>query len=350
MLGVVNAFGAACVAVALILGAMSSVWAQTRPPLKLTFLGCVRLNQAEVGRILEAELGGRLNAGDPPETTEVEVECQETRIVLRVRDPITRKGVSRLISLEKQQPEAHARLVALAATELVLASWSELEFNPRPRVEPEGPALAPELSAAALQSVQERRTVRGLTSQPSTVRRRRGEPPPSELRLAALASARTFFQNRGVLFGGGFRLGEELTHLVSWSIDGMTEAGRLWVNSGSQRDSVRFQTTTIGAAVLFFQRGRVLTGRVGGGLRLAVSAAEPSEADDSAGQKTRYVVTPLGWPMLMSSITLRLGRRAISELSLEGSYSTVPISGPDDEQKPIIGAWCAANLGFGVFL
>ncbi|MBN1610852.1 MAG: hypothetical protein JW940_29745 [Polyangiaceae bacterium] len=333
--GAAGAFGAMLVSVA-----MS---AQAGPPVKLTLLGCKSLAQGEVGRILEAELGARINTGDRPETTEVEVECLGVRIVLRVRDPITRKGVSRQISLEKQQPEAHTRLVALAATELVLASWSELEFNPRPRVEPEGPVLEPEFSAAALQTVQDKRTSRGLTGQPTAVRkRRRGDPPPSELRMVALASARKFFHRDSRLFliGGGFRLGEELTNLVSWSVDGTTEAGET-VDSGSEdQRSDSIQTTTIGAAVLFFHRGPVLTARVGGGLRLAVTANLGSE---SAAPGTSYVVSALGWPLLMSSVTVRLGKRALSELSVEGSYST-------DADRNIAGPWGALSLGFGVFL
>jgi hypothetical protein len=338
MLRVVKALGAAAVAGPLLLGTPSSARAQAAPPLDLTLIGCKKLHRAEVGRILEAELGARLSAGDLPETTAVEVECQGSSVLLRVRDPITRKGVSRLISLETEQPEAHARLVALAATELVLASWSELEFNPNPRVEPEGPAVPPEISALALQTVQDRRVARGLTGQrPVAHSRRPLEAPASEFRLVALASLRKFFDNSGVLFGGGFRLGEDLTNLVSWSVDGMTEAGDL--------DSVSSQTTTVGAAVLFFQRWRFLTGRIGGGLRLALNA---SETNGTAGRESSYVVTPMGWPMVMGSLTVRLGRRAFSELSVEGSYS-LPISGPD-EQRTMSGAWSAMNLGVGVYL
>ncbi|MBN1608421.1 MAG: hypothetical protein JW940_17450 [Polyangiaceae bacterium] len=334
-----KALAAAAVAGALLLGTPSSAWARAGPPLKLTLLGCKKLNQGEVGRILEAELGARLSAGNLPETTEVQVDCLGDSVLLRVRDPITRKGLSRLISLETEQPEAHARLVALAATELVLASWSELEFNPNPRVKSEGPVVPPELSALALQTVHERRVARGLTGRQPAVRfRRRVEPPASELRLAALASLREFFDNSGVLFGGGFRLGEDLTNLVSWSVDGMTEAGAL--------DSVNSQTTTVGAAVLFFQRWRALTGRVGGGLRLALNARE---ADGTTGRESSYVIAPMGWPMLMSSLTVRLGTKALLELSVEGSYS-LPISGPDNEQRTMSGAWCAMNLGLGVYL
>ena len=339
MLHVVKRLGAAAVAAALVLGMPSSVWAQVGPPLKLALLGCRKLDEGEVGRILEAELGARLSAGNLPETTEVAVECLGSSVVLKVRDPITRKGLSRLISLEKEKPEAHARLVALAATELVLASWSELEFNPKPRVEPEGPVLPPELPAAALQTVQEKRISRGLTTQQPVARSRRPvEPPASELRLAALASLRKFLDNSGVLFGGGFRLGEDLANLVSWSVDGIAEAGDL--------DSMYVQTTSIGAGILFFQRWQVLTGRIGGGLQLAATATQARGTPD---RKPQYVVTPIGWPMLMSSLTVRLGMRAISELSVIGSYS-VPISGPNEGQKAMRGPWCAMNFGLGVYL
>jgi hypothetical protein len=339
MLDVMRALGVAALAGALLLlGAPSSASAQAGPPLKLALLGCSRLDQGEVGRILEAELGARLSAGNLPETTEVVVECLGSYVVLKVRDPITRKGLSRLIALEREKPEAHARLVALAATELVLASWSELEFNPNPRVEPEGPAVPPEISALALQTVQEKRVARGLIVQQPLRSRRPPEVPVNELRLAALASLRKFFDSSGLLFGGGFRLGEDLTNLVSWSLDGMAEAGDL--------DAVSVQTTSVGAGVLFFQRWQVLTGRIGGGLQLAATATQARGTPDG---KPKYVVTPIGWPMLMSSLTVRLGKRAMSELSVVGSYS-VPISGPNEGQRAMRGPWCAMNFGLGVYL
>ena len=59
--------------------------------------------------------------------------CHDHDAELRVQDPLSRKIVTRHINVGAAAPNARARLIAIATSELVLASWSELETNPDPR-------------------------------------------------------------------------------------------------------------------------------------------------------------------------------------------------------------------------
>jgi hypothetical protein len=57
-------------------------------------------------------------------------------------DPTTGKSLGRSVALTEAAPNGRARLLALAVAELVVASWSELQSNPHPRVASVAP-LAP---------------------------------------------------------------------------------------------------------------------------------------------------------------------------------------------------------------
>ena len=54
-------------------------------------------------------------------------------------DAITRKSLHRSLGLEAIPAAARARLIALSIAELLSVSWSELDSDPTPPIEPEGP-------------------------------------------------------------------------------------------------------------------------------------------------------------------------------------------------------------------
>ena len=111
-------------------------------PVSLEVDPCTGADSAEVRRVFELELGtsvpdnatgnGSGNGRGDAEAS-VTIGCEETLILLRVRDSVTGKELSRRIDVP---PGAgRERLLALAATELLLASWIELEAD-APRVAP----------------------------------------------------------------------------------------------------------------------------------------------------------------------------------------------------------------------
>lgn len=108
----------------------------------------------EAQRIATVELRATL-VESPPDaaTTRVSATCKDGLAALRVLDPMTGKSVERRVALAQAAPTARARLLALAIAELVAASWSELESNPRPSAptaEPLAPLIAREAARAAI--------------------------------------------------------------------------------------------------------------------------------------------------------------------------------------------------------
>lgn len=112
--------------------------AQVEPLMLLELQHCDDLDETEVRRITAAELGAAAANERGPGVTEVTVSCEGARVIILVRNPLTMKGVQRSFDIRLSDPRSRSRLVAIASTELVLASWSELETNPKPHVEPEG--------------------------------------------------------------------------------------------------------------------------------------------------------------------------------------------------------------------
>ena len=346
--------GAAGVVVALVLSATVPVWSQETPPVQLEIFHCDTMDEQEVQRIFAAELGARLASEPRTETTQVIVECMGDRSLLRVRVPITRKGLSRAIALRRGEPEAHARLVAIAATELVLASWSELKVNPEPKVEPEGPEVSDAVVEAALRAFTVSTGDQAEPPRDRGRRRRRGEPPPSELRLLAIGSLRGFKEHRGLIWGGGVRAAEDLSDTVSWSLDGLIESGDLWFVD----QQWRVRVTTLGASVFFFHRWPWMTARLGGGLRMGVAegerlepaAAEAASFSRMARPTSGTEMAALGWPLLTTSLTVKLARSVVLELSAEGSYVLGRAPEAASQQPAIAGAWFGCQLGLGLSL
>lgn len=331
--GRVRTRGVVGAATALLVSVARAALAQ--PPVHLDIVHCDTLDQQEVARIFAAELGASLNAGQLPETTRVVVECGHDRAVLKVKDPVTRKGVSRAVELQKNAPETHARLVAIAATELVLASWAELEFNPEPRVPPAGQKPPPEVAEAARQTV----TVHNAGPMGEKKRRSRNEPPPTELRFLVLGSSRVFFAHKAAFFGGGLRAAAELSDTVSWWVDLVSEGG------GATFEDEQYDVWlgSVGAGLMFFRRWGPATLRFGGGLRAGATGG--SSHDTEAAKVSNGQAAMLGWPLVMGSVSSKLGGAVVIELTAESSYMWAPT-----EQPALTGIWLAGQLGMGISL
>jgi hypothetical protein len=139
-------------AIVLLCSLASLARAADRPLLSAAFVDCTAAD--EVLAIVELELDARVVIGDgvlPAHATRVHVRCDASSARLEVSDPLTRKDVSRVVSLEHVHASARTRVIAIAVAELVSASWFELERSPHA---PEGALEAAEHSA--LQSVRRR--------------------------------------------------------------------------------------------------------------------------------------------------------------------------------------------------
>ena len=105
-----------------------------RPSVSIDIAGCDPDLARESRRIAAIELRATLVDTAPDATvTQVRATCRATFAELEVVDPTTGKSLGRTVTLAEAPPNGRARLLALAVAELVAASWSELQSNPKPR-------------------------------------------------------------------------------------------------------------------------------------------------------------------------------------------------------------------------
>jgi hypothetical protein len=331
----------------------SSVRAEpgTTLSVRLVLDGCEQLDERETRRAFQAEIGARLSDEAGPLVTEARAACTDSRVELSIVDPLTRKRVRRRIDLSSTAPRGRERLVALAMAELLVASWAELEVNPNPRVEPEGPSPPTAATRAARGVLADRRQALASASEASR-RPSRAETPPNEppkppvydlsrvrnFRILAVVSARAFFAREGMLWGGGLRLGEERFRMVSWTLDSLIESGKL---RGPSR-AYLVDSATFGGTVAYFWRSRRVTARMGAGLRLGLIHSTVAAPQESAGRSS---IGPWGWPQLVTSLSLFPGRGFAMELGAEVGYAVLAVS--PGTNTGLNGTWYSAHLGMG---
>ena len=336
------------------------------PPFLLGATGCGELDEREMRRLVAAELGAMQVEQRGPGVTLVSVHCGGLRVAIRVDDPLSKKTVQRAFDTGPMDPRARARWIALAASELVLSSWVELETNPAPKVEPEGPAVPAPVRRAAQAAVRRLTppprplrepapaTVSGrVTSSRGAESNASDEPAPHgrnsgesnserRFRAVALASMRRFFDDKGSLWGGGMRFSEERFRYVSWSADFLVEAGSI---STTDVD-YRVRSGTIGGWLMLYKRWGPVTARLGAGLRMGVVASqiENVRRDIPAPAGTENAIAPWGWPLGATSLSAGTGP-LVTELAFEAGYVVLPVAGGD-----IAGGWFSAQLGIGLRL
>ncbi|HVW23820.1 MAG TPA: hypothetical protein VHC69_00525 [Polyangiaceae bacterium] len=329
---------------ALLLGS-PALRAEADLPVRVQIGECPDLDAAEIRRIASVELRARPSDAEGPDVLDIGVTCDGPRVVIRVKDPLSRKAVQRSFNLGLSDPKARSRLVAIAATELVLASWAELQVGRPLTVPPEGGAPGEGerrvASVALTQTLPHaqagaRAASAPVPSAPYEPYQRHWydlEAPPDRMfRVVAVASGRKFFRLPGLLWGGGVRAGEERFHFMSWSADGIIETGSV----GSPSNRYDLLTATVGGALLVWARVGPVTGRVGVGLRAGIA-----EVGSTASS-----VAPWGWPLGTSSISIRLSRHFVFDIAGEAGYVVLP-SGHAG-QADLKGGWFSGQLGVGM--
>lgn len=109
---------------------------------------CQGLSTDEVERVLAIELTTVAETGGIAEPLTIELDCRGDEIAIAVRDPVTRKRLSREIPAPAPDAAGRERTVALAISQLFVASWLELLMPADQRAAPE-PEVAPGTVAAA---------------------------------------------------------------------------------------------------------------------------------------------------------------------------------------------------------
>ncbi len=321
------------------------------PPVHLEVEACDSLDAGSIRRIFAADLGTPLTPELGPDVTEVDIGCEGDHVVVRVKDPLSRKTVRRSFDPKSFGNQGQSRLIAIAASELVLASWAELAANPNPKVLGEGEPAKPETVQTARGVVESRapknqppatppaenpfagESLEAEASKASKDSTSAGEGARSEAnaptvvhRVTAVISLRSFVRGDGTLYGGGARYGQDRDGVISWAADALVEGGNL---SGHEVTS-----TTLGGWVAFYLHRGPATFRIGGGLRAGVL----SFADGSS-------LAAWGWPMLVTSLSLRTGPLV---LDIGGESGLVNLLLHQSQQ--LRGVWVSGQAGLGLVL
>jgi len=340
------------------------VAAASTPPVHLEVEHCESLDEASIRRIFAADLGAPAAAELGPEVTEVSVTCEGDRVVVLVKDPLSRKTLRRSFDPKSFGNQGQSRLIAIAASELVLASWAELAENPTPTVPAEGapPNAATVETARSVvkaHSAEHARPAPDTTAGPTDASGRTdgavapaatapeareprergptldtpnldsgppGPPPhPAFERVMAVISTRYVSGGNGLLVGGGARVGQDRYGIVSWAADALIESGRIGPHAVT--------SATLGGSLAFYLHAEPVTFRLGGGLRGGV-----------LGLANGAAVAPWGWPMAVTSITLR-GGPLVFDLGVEGGFVELLLRTQTEH-----GPWVSGQLGLGLVL
>jgi hypothetical protein len=332
----------------LALGGRSSSAAE-EPLVLLELKECEEFDEAEVRRALAAEIGARPTSTGGPEVTQITVTCDEAKVTIHVLDPISRKSSQRSFNLGLSDPRARGRIVALAASELVLASWAELEVRPKLEVEPEGPTPEEATTRAVRSAVRGRLKLAAPVPTPAAPPPYVGRPKtwyetdtPRDraFRILAIGSTRSFFEFDGSMYGGGVRVGEERFRWVGWSGDVLIESGTI----EERARSFEVRTVTVSGFLNGYLRSGNLTGRLGAGLRIGVAATDQKGVPDGEASS----LAPWGWPLACASVSIRAGEQFVIDLATEAGYVVLPVAGPGDHT--LRGAWLGTQLGLGIVL
>lgn len=295
------------------------------PGVSLSVDPCVDADSEQVERLFRVELGTSMSdaaAAGGTAGTKVELACDKALISIRVEDAVTGKSLERRISPGPRT--GRERLLALAAMELLVASWVELEATPEP--------VAP--AADSVVGKRERQSARKLV---------RSRLPQSRWSTTVIVVGGSSWTG-GLRYGGGLRVTRDHTSGLGWSADMVAETARETASLGE----VTTRSVSGALSAHASRRDGPVALRAAAGARLfAVSMrGEPDEPDAVLG---RELTGFAGGPMarLVAQIVPTGG--LTFALSLEAGVHLLEVRGTVDghKEESLEGAWLSGLLGAG---
>jgi hypothetical protein len=298
---------------------------------------CVPLDRDKFEYLLNIELGAEpADEASPPAAT-LSLSCSGSLILLSVEDAVTSKVVTRLVDLSVVDPSARARLMALTASELVLASWMEVRMEPRVVIPPAGPPPAPELKARVSEVVQPQ-----IQSS-------------APLRLGASAMTSTFLSALAPIFGLALHLTQPFSSSWAWDLRVLGGLGQLSGTVGDDGPAVSIAVTTAALAWSLRYTGSAgpfdLWVGLGGLVGLAYLAGERPAASTLtatpgyapwAGPALQLAAAYPVSPSFRLLLQLEAGLLALGARARVRSEN----AGAEPVVTQLRGGWLAAQLGF----
>lgn len=181
-------------------------------PVYLELDPCLGADEAAVRHAAAIELGAQLLDEPRLEAARIQIFCSDSDARLAVDDPLTHKRLERDLPLDGVEPTLRARLLAIAAAELLVASWIELETDRSPARTPVRIAAASTKDALATMQARRERDAPGVS-------------------VAALGVARIFGSGLAT-FGGGVGTDVRLGSHLALQVDVLLEHGEMDVDFG----------------------------------------------------------------------------------------------------------------------
>ena len=285
---------------------------------------CIDTDGSEVRRLFDLELGTASGPGGG--VTRVELACAGELIEIRVNDGVTGKTLVRRI--EPGPAGVRERLLAIAAIELVVASWAELESTPEPVTAAAGVTVDAGARRSARQALLRRRA-------------------PGWHSTATLLGAAAW---TGALHAGiGLRLVRErgigdAGWQFGWSVDMVAQSSS---QSASLGEVITNSVSGSAAVQIHHQLGAV---GVGGGLGARLGAASmtgrPTPGDNVASsQITGFTASPIA----RADVVMGLLGGVVVALSAEAGVHVLPVRALVDGRSvsSLSGLWASGTLGLG---
>ncbi len=324
-----------------------------RPPprldVSLHVATCVPVNAREVRSVFSIELRTSMPAAslrDVPGASRIDVSCQGRLVVLRVRDAVTGKTLSRRIDVSRTPRRGRDRLVALAAMELLVASWVELETT--------GGTRLPGVDASA--SAQTRRSARAVAS------RHLSRAPRTPWRDTVVAFGAISGEDYGLASGGGVRWTRDYLRSGSdrlrgggdrlrgggdrgrgFSFDVLFDTARVTVPLGA----VRVRTMQLSGAAHGYRTWQSVRWRGAAGARLGVITMSGIASDPATTDADTVLGLSFG-PLLRAGAERSLGP-VVASVSAEVGYHLLDVGGLVNRVREVSvqGPWLTLQLGVG---
>lgn len=282
----------------------------------------------------------------PAGTTRVAIGCRPGRAVIEVDDPLTEKTLTRALPWDSATVETRNRLLAVGASELVIASWAELAVTRRSEAPPPQDAAQEADRQAAKRAVAPRLVAAPPPAAPPPRVRPVAEALPRAPRLAALAIAQTFFTGAGTLWGGGVAIARDEAHRLGWIVDASGAHGSVRAASGH----VAIDRIDLGVGGWLHRRWQRVTLRGGPGLRVSAVRFAGTPSDPRTIQGLTFWAPALGFA-LAGSVQLALSSRYAFVIGVEVGYVAVAATARAYDVKVVAieGPWVSATLGLAVF-
>lgn len=301
---------------------------------------CPFLRSDDIGRLAALELDVPVmtaSAGDQ-QVTQIKVECADARIHLTVLDPLTGKELTRTLLLAPDERNAATRLVAIAASELVITSWIELTLPRASTPSVNGAAPSPELRGAAQERAYRRLPPRGGLGY-----------------FMLLANAVGPLTGIGLAWGGGLRLGWTSGGAGAQAADGRLVRrlgadldlgiARAEVDTAPGTAHVSMWSAALRASLRLGRERAWLDAGAGGRVGLARIEGIPFDAATTRGGT---VAGAWGGPLVYLGVGLRIWRLVLAT-GIEGGVVLRGVAGLVDDGTPVSvsGRWLSGTVGIG---